>query len=253
VHSSIGHSPFVANYGFDPRTPLNLIDPPIDLIPQQDNESTLQRLFTVHNLIVDQLKIAKAKQKHYADQNSTPKQFNVGDRVMLSTQNLKLLNQPSKKFRARYIGPYNIIEKISSQAYKLDLPSSMKVHPVFHIGLLKDFISSSPNSEVSDNIPSTNDLIYGDDTFYVHSIIDHKIAPHPLTYAKGPALLFKVKWEGYDSSEDSWEPYVNVKRTDCLYDYIKKSDKFRLLILSSEYKKLGNSYSSRFPRSFFGP
>ena len=172
---------------------------------------------------------------------------------MLSTQNLKLLNQPSKKFRARYIGPYNIIEKISSQAYKLDLPSSMKVHPVFHIGLLKDFISSSPESEVSDNIPSTNDLIYGDDTFFVHSIIDHKIAPHPLTYAKGPALLFKVKWEGYDSSEDSWEPYVNVKRTDCLYDYIKSSDKFRLLILSSEYKKLGNSYSSRFPRSFLGP
>ena len=70
--SSIGHSPFVANYGFDPRTPLNLIDPPIDLITQQDNESTLQRIFTVHNLIVDQLKIAKSKQKHYADQNSTP-------------------------------------------------------------------------------------------------------------------------------------------------------------------------------------
>ena len=104
-----------------------------------------------------------------------------------------------------------MIEKLSSQAYKLDLPSSMKVHPVFQIGLLKDFISSSPNSEVSDNIPSTNDLIYGDDNFFVHSIIDHKIASHPLTYAKGPALLFKVKWEGYDSSEDSWEPYVNVK------------------------------------------
>ena len=88
MHSSIGHSPFVGNYGFDPRTPLNLIDSPIDLIPQQDYESTLQRLFTVHNLIVDQLKIAKAKQTHYADQNSTPKQFNVGDRVMISTQNL---------------------------------------------------------------------------------------------------------------------------------------------------------------------
>ncbi len=64
MHSSIGHSPFVANYELDPRKPLNLIDPPIDLIPQQDNESTLQRLFTVLNPIVDQLKIAKAKQKH---------------------------------------------------------------------------------------------------------------------------------------------------------------------------------------------
>ncbi len=137
VHSSIGHLPFVANYGFDPRIPFNLSDPPIDLIPQQNNEGVLQRLLTVHNLIVDQLKIAKAKQKHYADQLSTPKQFNVGDKVMLSTQNLKLLNQPRKKFRSRYIGPYKIIEKISSQAYKLELPLNMKVHPVFHIGLLK--------------------------------------------------------------------------------------------------------------------
>ena len=51
------------------------------------------------------------------------------------------------KFRARYIGPYNIIEKISSQAYKLDLPLSMKVHPVFRIGLLKYFISSSRNQK----------------------------------------------------------------------------------------------------------
>jgi hypothetical protein len=58
-------------------------------------------------------------------------------------------------------------------------------------------------------------MIYGDDTFYVHSITDHKIAPHPPTYAKGPALLFQVKWEGHDSCEDSWEPYVNVKSTDC--------------------------------------
>ena len=101
VHNNIGHSPFVANNGFYPRTPYNLIDPPIDLIPQQNNEGVLQRLLTVHNFIVDQLKIAKAKEKHSADQLSTPKQFNVSEKVMLNTQNLKVLNQPSKKFRSR--------------------------------------------------------------------------------------------------------------------------------------------------------
>ncbi len=85
---------------------------------------------------------------------------------MFSTMNLKLLNQPSKKFRSRYIGPYKITEKISSQAFKLDLPSNIKVHPVFHISLLKEFNSLSPESEVPDNIPSSNNMIYGDDTFF---------------------------------------------------------------------------------------
>ena len=50
---------------------------------------------------------------------------------MLNAQNLKLLNQPSKKFRSRFIGPYKIIEKISSQAYKLDLPLKRKFTPYF--------------------------------------------------------------------------------------------------------------------------
>ena len=129
----------------------------------------------------------------------------------------------------------------------------MKVHPVFHISLLKKIDSLSPETEIQDNIPSLNDIIYGDDTLCIHSIIDHKISPHSFTYSKGPALLFKVKWEGYDSSEDSWEPYVNVKRTDCFEEYYKKSDIFRLLILSNKYKKLSSSYASRFPKIFFGP
>ena len=157
-------------------------------------------------------------------------------------------NQPSKKFRSRYIGPYKNIDKIFSQACKLDLPSNMMIHPVFHIGLLKNFNYLPHGSEVPDDIPLSNDFIYGNDTFHVHSIIDHKIDPHPQTYAKGPALLLKVKWEGYDPSEDSWEPYINVKRTDRFDDYIKNSDEFRLLLLSNEYKKLSCSYSLRFPR-----
>ncbi len=76
----------------------------------------------------------------------------------------------------------------------------MKIHPVFHIGLLKKFTSLSRDSEIPANIPSSNDIVYGDDMFHVHSIVDHEIAPHPATYPKGPALLFKDKWEGYNSS-----------------------------------------------------
>jgi len=112
---------------------------------------------------------------------------------MLNTPNLKLLNQPSQKFRSRYIGPYTITEKMSSQAYyKLNLPLNMKLHSVFHIGLLKEFNFSLHGSEFPNDIPSSNDFIYGDDTFHVHSIIDHKIAPQPQTYAKSPTILCKA-------------------------------------------------------------
>jgi len=52
----------------------------------------------------------------------------------------------------------------------------MKVHPFFHIEFLKEFNSSPHGSEIPDDLPSSNDFIYGDDTFHVHSIIDHTIS-----------------------------------------------------------------------------
>ena len=51
----------------------------------------------------------------------------------------------------------------------------MKVRPIFHIGLLKDFISLIPNTEVPDDIPTSNELIYGDDHYHVHSLLDKKM------------------------------------------------------------------------------
>jgi hypothetical protein len=116
----------------------------------------------------------------------------VKDRVMLSTQILKLLNQPSKKFRSRYIGLYKIIEKISSQAYKLELPPKMKVQPVFRIGLLKHVSSLTPTIEIPDDIPTSTDFVYGADHYHVHSLLDHKIAPRPQSYAKAMPFCFEL-------------------------------------------------------------
>ena len=253
VHTSTGFSPFMANYGYDPSTPLNLIDPPVDTStgPGSDAKNTrnLNKLLNVHQLIVEQLKIAKAVQKHYADKSRTPMEFKVGDYVLLSTQNLKLLNQPSKKFKNRYIGPYRIKTKVSPQAYELDLDAELhRVHPVFHISLLREYHSTDPAADIPDKIPIANDMKYGDDHFYVEKLLDHKIAPFKERYKKGPALLFKVRWEGYGPDDDTWEPYVNVKRTGEFDDYLRDNEKFRLLLTSDEYKKLSNSYSHRFPK-----
>ena len=136
----------MANYAFNPRTPATMIEPPFE--SKQGADGMLDKLLAIHQLIADQLKVAKAIQKHHADKRTKPMEYSLGDKVMLSTQNLKLLNQPSKKFRSRFTGPYEITKKISSQAYQLKLPGSMKVHPVFHVSLLKPYFSAHPDADV---------------------------------------------------------------------------------------------------------
>ena len=120
------------------------------------------------------------------------------------------------------------------------------MHPVFHISLLREYTSDNPENDVPDEIPAVNDRKYGDDEYLVHSIIDHKTAPFPERYSKGPALLFRVRWQGYGPKDDTWEPYVHLSKTAELDKYIKSSDKFRLFLKSDEYKKLSRAYQERF-------
>ena len=56
------------------------------------------------------------------------------DRVWLKRMNIRT-TRPSNKLDHKQIGPYTILEKVGLHTYKLDLPASVKLHPVFHISL----------------------------------------------------------------------------------------------------------------------
>ena len=74
--------------------------------------------------------------------SATP-QFQVGQRVWVSTRGLKL-KLPSKKLNPRFIGPFKILQQIPPVSYRLELPSQYHIAPTFHVSLSKS-ISSSPD------------------------------------------------------------------------------------------------------------
>ncbi|GJY57333.1 hypothetical protein Tco_0456448 [Tanacetum coccineum] len=90
--------------------------------------------------IKDRLKAARDRQKSYADRYRKPLEFNVGDYVSLKVSPWKVVVRFRKKGKLapRFVGPFEIIEKVGPVAYRLDLPEELNgVHDTFHVSNLK--------------------------------------------------------------------------------------------------------------------
>jgi len=78
--------------------------------------------------------------KKYADKKrSDVEEYKVGDLVMLSTKDLKyqIVGRRTEKLMERFVGPYKVREIISSNAVKLELPSTVKIHPVVNVSRIR--------------------------------------------------------------------------------------------------------------------
>jgi len=115
---SIQMAPFKALYGRKCRTPLNWVEPRerryygIDFVKEAKEQ--------VH-IIQQHIEATQSRQKSYADKRRRPIEFEVGDYVYLKVSPMKKVQQfgVKRKLAPRYVGPYPIIKKSRSVAYKI--------------------------------------------------------------------------------------------------------------------------------------
>ncbi|KAI5435142.1 hypothetical protein KIW84_021827 [Lathyrus oleraceus] len=119
----------------------------IPSIVEEVNVLTQERDQMLHELKSNIVK-AQVQMKTYKDQSRRPITLSTGDWVYLRLQpyRLKSLSKKrNKKLSPRFYGPYQIIKQIGSVEFKLDLPPERKIHPVFHVSLLKKVLAPTSN------------------------------------------------------------------------------------------------------------
>ncbi|GJT06527.1 putative reverse transcriptase domain-containing protein [Tanacetum coccineum] len=197
-HASIKAAPFEALYGRKCRSPVcwakvgqvQLTGPEI---VQETTEKITQ--------IKQRMQVARDRQKSYADLKRKPMNFQVGNKVMLKVSPWKGVVHFGKrgKLNPRYVGPFKVLEKVGSVAYKLELPKELsRVHNMFHVTNLKKCYVDEPLAV------SLDGLYFDDKLQFVEELV--KIMDREVKQLRRRrVLIFKVRWNSRRGPEFTWE------------------------------------------------
>jgi hypothetical protein len=210
VQASTGFAPYYLNTGHELPTFLTRAMEKLAESPSEAAQDMVRRWHQALTTAKQHIEAAQKRQAHYANEHRRELRFQVGTRVLLSTENLRpahIVGAP--KFMPKFIGPYAIKRVLSPTAYELELPPSFKVHPVFHIHLLKPYRDG--RERFPDRLfspPPDPELIEGDDRDHweVESILARR--------GVGRRVQYLVKWKGYSVDENTWEPLDNLQNAD---------------------------------------
>ena len=112
-------------------------------------------------VIRKRMKTAQSRQKSYADKKRRPVEFEMGDKVFLKISPVKSITRFRQrgKLNPRYIGPFEILERVGNVSYRLALPPAMSgVHDVFHVSMLRKYVADPAHILQHPEVECTPDL-----------------------------------------------------------------------------------------------
>jgi hypothetical protein len=151
--------------------------------------------------IQNNLKVVKSCQESYANKRHRPLRFEVGDHVYLKISPMKGVKRfgIKGKLSPRYIGPFHILRRCGTVAYKLEIPPSLVgVHDIFHMLQLKKCLKTS----VDVVLPEVA-LLKSDLTYLEHPI---KILDQKSRVTRQKTIKFyNIQWSKHTIEEAIWE------------------------------------------------
>lgn len=209
-HSATGKAPFYLVNGYIPE--FNVSVNPMSTVPAANDR--LKVLADVREDTKSSLDLAAERMKMYYDRHVQEAPiFQIGDKVWLSAENLKI-KQPARKLSHKRLGPYEVLQRVGQLDYKLKLPKSVPVHPVFHVSLLSKYSTSTIPGRKHPEPPPIEVEPDAELEYEVEKILDSRLFRKKLQYL--------VKWKRYDDSHNDWEPVENVKNSQRLINEFHK-------------------------------
>jgi len=168
----------------------------------------VERMKKVHEEAEAALRKTQEKMKRYTDrERKEMEKWKKGDRVLLSTKDLVFKERPSKKLTKRYVGPYTIKEVVSSNAVKLRLPSSMRIHPVVNVSWIMRYKEQVKRQKKKEGKSVEVERV---EEWEVEKILNKKKMRGVVKYL--------IWWKGFTAEGDTWERKENLKNMEELIE-----------------------------------
>lgn len=203
-HSSTRCTPFRALYGRDP--------PPLIQYEQgAASVSLVEQLMEDRDAILDDLRMqllrAQQRMKLQADQKRHHVEFNAGDLVFLKLRPYRqrsLAQRKCEKLAARYYGPFKVLQRIGKVAYKLELPQTAKLHPVFHVSQLRAALGmSSFSPTIPPQLTPELELVVEPEKL---------LGVRPKVNGQSSEVEVLLKWKSLPKFEATWEDFHLIQQ-----------------------------------------
>ena len=139
IHSATTRSPFEIVYGVNPTTPLDLAPRPMTSHEDFDANTRSQHIRELHNKVRQKLEKRTEQYARQANKGRKEVLFEVGDLVWVHLRKDRFPSLRQSKLKPRADGPFQVIEKINDNAYRIELPDRYGVHDVFNVSDLSPF------------------------------------------------------------------------------------------------------------------